>query len=132
MMAIAAAAAKALRNGPISDNTKATEHGKSDTQGSKKSRKKPELVLPTGPALYSENIWLQADMRRIRRRYTTDMFSTFKSGLQKYYAKDWSEAKSCFEAILDRFEDGPSNYFLGEMKKYNGVPPPDFKAFGKG
>jgi len=132
MMAIAAAAAKALRNGPISDNTKATEHGKSDTQGSKKSRKKPELVLPTGPALYSENIWLQADMRRIRRRYTTDMFSTFKSGLQKYYAKDWSEAKSCFEAILDRFEDGPSNYFLGEMRKYNGVPPPDFKAFGKG
>jgi len=132
MMAIAAAAAKALRNGPISDHTKATEHGASDTQGSKKSRKKPELVLPTGPALYSENIWLQADMRRIRRRYTTDWFSTFKSGLQKYYAKDWSEAKSCFEAILDRFEDGPSNYFLGEMKKYNGVPPPDFKAFGKG
>jgi hypothetical protein len=130
--AIAAAAVKALRNGPISDNTKATGNRDYDTQDSKKSKKNPELVLPTGPALYSENIWLQADMRRIRRRYTTDMFSTFNSGLQKYYAKDWNEAKLCFEAILDRFEDGPSNYFLDEMKKYDGVPPPDFKPFGKG
>ena len=130
--AIAAAAIKALRNGPISDNIKATGNIDYDTHDSKKSKKKPELVLPTGPALYSENIWLQADIRRIRRRYTTDIFSTFNSGLQKYYAKDWNEAKSCFEAILDRFEDGPSNYFLDEMKKYSGVPPPDFKPFGKG
>ena len=130
--AIAAAAIKALRNGPISDNINATGNIDYDTHDSKKSKKKPELVLPTGPALYSENIWLQADIRRIRRRYTTDIFSTFNSGLQKYYAKDWNEAKSCFEAILDRFEDGPSNYFLDEMKKYSGVPPPDFKPFGKG
>jgi len=90
-------------------------------------------VLPTGPALYSHNVWQSPDMKKIREKYVQDsFFQKYKSGLQKYYAKDWSEAKSCFEAILDRFEDGPSNYFLGEMRKYNGVPPPDFKAFGKG
>ncbi len=96
-----------------------------------RSSKSPELVLPTGPALYSSNVWLHADMRRIRRRYTPVVFSTFNSGLQKYYDKDWAGAKQCFEAIVDRFDDGPSQYFLDEMEKNNYIPPPHFQSYGK-
>lgn len=96
-----------------------------------KTSTRPELVLPTGPALYSSNVWLQADMRRIRRRYTPAVFSTFSSGLQKYYDKDWAGAKLCFEAIVDHFDDGPSRYFLDEMEKNNFTPPPHFQSYGK-
>lgn len=90
-----------------------------------------ELVLPTGPALYSGNVWLQEDMRRIRHQYTSVVFQTFNSGLQRYYEKDWTGARQCFEAILERFEDGPSKYFLKQMKKHDWKPPPNFQAFGK-
>jgi class 3 adenylate cyclase len=89
-----------------------------------------ELILPTGPALYSPNAWLQEDMRRIRQPYTSVVFQTFNSGLQKYYEKDWSGARQQFEAILERFDDGPSSYFLKQMKKYNWKPPPDFQPLG--
>jgi class 3 adenylate cyclase len=96
-----------------------------------KSSKRPELILPTGPALYSSNVWLQTDMRRIRRRYTPVVFSTFNSGLQKYYDKDWAGARQCFEAIVDRFDDGPSQYFLDQMEKNKFTPPPHFQSYGK-
>jgi len=120
--AIVAAAAKALGNDPMMD---------SETSDEKQKREEtPQLVLPTGPALYSENIWLQSDMRRIRRRYTTNIFNVFNLGLQKYYSSEWDEAKVHFEAILNCFEDGPSIYFLGEMRKHNWIPPPDFRSYG--
>lgn len=90
-----------------------------------------ELVLPTGPQLYSSNVWLQEDMRRIRHQYTSVVFQTFSSGLQRYYEKDWPGARHCFEAIIERFDDGPSQYFLKQMKKHNWIPPPDFQPFGK-
>lgn len=90
-----------------------------------------ELVLPTGPELYTGNVWLQEDMRRIRHQFTSVVFQTFNSGLQRYYDKDWTGARQCFEAILDRFEDGPSKHFLNEMKRHNWTPPPDFQPFGK-
>jgi len=90
-----------------------------------------ELVLPTGPALYSGNVWLQEDMRRIRHQYTSVVFQTFNSGLQRYYDKDWAGARQCFKAILERFEDGPSKYFLKQMKKHNWKPPPDFQSVGR-
>ncbi len=90
-----------------------------------------DLVLPTGPLLYSNNVWLQEDMRRIRHQYTSVVFQTFNSGLQRYYEKDWTGARHCFEAILERFEDGPSNYFLKQMKKHDWIAPPNFQPFGK-
>jgi len=121
--ALAAAAAKAMRTGPEPSRKKNIKtHGKSST---------PELVLPTGPALYSENVWLQSDLRRIRRRYTTNIFDTFNLALQKYYAKEWDEARKHFEVILENFDDGPSKFYLGEMRKHNGIPPPDFRSFKK-
>ena len=90
-----------------------------------------ELTLPTGPALYSSNVWLQDDMRHIRVRFTPVFFQTFTSGLNKYYKKDWVGARQCFEAITERFDDGPSKYFLKMMASFDYTPPPDFKQYGK-
>jgi len=89
-----------------------------------------ELVLPTGRAFYSENIWQHPDIRRIRRRYTTNMFDMFNLGLQKYYSGEWDEARINFEGVLDIFEDGPSMYFLEQMKKHDYTSPPGFQPYG--
>lgn len=90
-----------------------------------------ELVLPTGPALYNANVWVSEDIRRIRQLYSDGLFfQKFNSGLQSFYARDWEHAKQCFTTILDRFEDGPSRYFLNQIQKNNGVPPRDFKGYG--
>uniref|UniRef100_A0A7S4ACL1 Guanylate cyclase domain-containing protein n=2 Tax=Pseudo-nitzschia australis TaxID=44445 RepID=A0A7S4ACL1_9STRA len=121
--AIAAAAAKAMRSSPAT-NAETTQ----ERETQKKTR---ELTLPTGPALYSENIWLQKDIKRLRRQYTTFFFDTYNLGLKKYYSKEWDDAKMLFEANLKGFEDGPSRYFLNEMNKYDGIPPADFQHFGK-
>ena len=94
------------------------------------SARPAELILPTGPAHYSPNVWLHEDMRLIRQPYTSVVFQTFNSGLQKYYEKDWTGARQQFEAILERFEDGPSLYFLKQMKNYGWKPPPDFQSHG--
>ena len=94
------------------------------------SARPAELILPTGPAHYSPNVWLHEDMRLIRQPYTSVVFQTFNSGLQKYYEKDWTGARQQFEAILERFEDGPSLYFLKQMKNYGWKPPPDFQSLG--
>jgi hypothetical protein len=91
----------------------------------------PELILPTGPALYNSNVWLSEDMRRIRQLYSDGLFfQKFNSGFLAYYAKDWEHAKQCFQTILERFDDGPSRYFLKCINDNNGVPPRDFKPYG--
>lgn len=91
----------------------------------------PELVLPTGPALYNANVWISEDIRRIRQLYVDGLFfQKFNSGLQSFYARDWEHAKQCFTTILDRFEDGPSRYFLNQIEKNDGIPPRDFKGYG--
>ena len=92
---------------------------------------KPELVLPTGPALYNANIWRSEQMLKIREKYSDGLFfHKFNSGLQSYYAQDWDHAKQCFQGILDDcLDDGPSKYFLAQMKKHNNKPPPNFKPY---
>jgi len=94
--------------------------------------KSPELVLPTGPALYNANIWLNEDMRKIREKFSKDFpfFQKFNSGLQSYYAKDWQHAKQCFETILVKFDDGPSRYFLECIQDNDDAPPPNFLPYG--
>ena len=90
-----------------------------------------QLVLPTGLALYSHNVWQTPDMKRIRDKYVQSLFfQKFNSGLQSFYSKDWDTAKQCFQTVLDSFDDGPSNYFMAQMKKHDGVPPRDFLGFG--
>ena len=45
----------------------------------------PELILPTGPALYNANVWLSEDMRKIRELFSDGLFfQKFNSGLQSY------------------------------------------------
>lgn len=91
----------------------------------------PELELPTGPALYNANVWLSEDMRKIRQLYSDGLFfQQFNSGFLAYYARDWEHAKQCFQTILERFDDGPSKYFLNKIEESNGVPPRDFKGYG--
>lgn len=91
----------------------------------------PELVLPTGPALYSHNVWQSPDMKRIRDKYVQGLFfQKFHDGLQAFYSKDWETAKVCFQQVLYCVDDGPSRYFLEQMKLNNGVPPRDFRGYG--
>lgn len=91
----------------------------------------PELVLPTGPTLYNANVWLNDDMRKIRELFSNGLFfQKFNSGLQSYYARDWEHAKQCFQTILERFDDGPSRYFLKCIEDNNGIPPRNFLGYG--
>jgi class 3 adenylate cyclase len=91
----------------------------------------PELVLPSGPTLYNANVWLSDDMRKIRELFSDGLFfQKFNSGLQSYYARDWEHAKQCFQTILERFDDGPSRFFLGCIEENNGIPPRNFQGYG--
>lgn len=99
--------------------------------GGNSGHRTPELVLPTGPALYNANVWLSDDMRKIRQLYSDGLFfQKFNSGFLAYYARDWEHAKQCFEGILERFDDGPSRYFLKCIEEHNGVPPRNFLGYG--
>lgn len=92
------------------------------------------LKLPTGTKRYSDRVWLEHDMKKIRHRYVANglFFSKFGEGLRSYYSQDWGHAKSCFDLVLIQVEnDGPSRYFLKCMDKHNGVPPRDFIGYGR-
>mmetsp|Transcript_4438 Transcript_4438/g.11119 ORF Transcript_4438/g.11119 Transcript_4438/m.11119 type:complete len:456 (-) Transcript_4438:192-1559(-) len=102
-----------------------------DDINDKESKGVPELVLPTGPALYSSNIWSQSDMRRIRHKYSPAVLMKYSDGLKNYYSGNWDTARHHFESVLERFDDGPSRYFLTEMEKNDGVPPPHFEEYGR-
>ena len=87
--------------------------------------------LPSGPALYSHNVWQSPEMKKIRDKYVKGpFFQKYNAGLQAYYNKDWKLAKSCFQAILNSFDDGPSKYFMEQINGNNGVPPKDFRDYG--
>ena len=91
----------------------------------------PELILPTGPTLYNANVWLSDDMRKIRQSFSDGLFfQKFNSGLQSFYARDWEHAKQCFQTILERFDDGPSRYFLKYIEDNDGIPPRHFRGVG--
>lgn len=99
-----------------------------------KSVKTSKLLLPTGISRYSERIWLEPYMRKIRRVFVSNgiFFQKFDDGLKSYYAKDWDHSKGCFQLILSSFgEDGPSRYFLKLMEEHNGQPPKNFLGYGR-
>jgi class 3 adenylate cyclase len=109
----------------VSDINSADESSKPNHQGP------PELVLPTGPALYSHNVWQSPDMKRIRDKFVKGLFfQKFNAGLQTFYGKDWETARQCFQTVLDNFDDGPSKYFMSQIKENKGVPPKDFLEYG--
>ena len=101
----------------------------SDVGGDKTQR----LVLPTGPVFYNQNVWKSEEIIKIRSKFEDGLFSRkFNSGLKAFYRKDWIEAKECFTDLVEKYEDGPSKYFLAEIRKYNGRPPRHFIGYGKG
>ena len=101
------------------------DHTEIDTSGP------PELQLPTGPTVYNPNYWIKnPEIKRIRERFNDGLFfHDYNAGLKAFYEKNWDTAKQCFEAILDRFEDGPSRYFLKQIEDNNGTPPRVFYKF---
>jgi class 3 adenylate cyclase len=90
-----------------------------------------ELVLPTGVVHYKERIWLQGDIRLIREQFTTAVIQDFDTALQKYYDRDWVSARRYFEMVLKCIDDGPSKYFLEEMKTHGWKPPKHFDPIRK-
>jgi class 3 adenylate cyclase len=90
----------------------------------------PDLTLPSGRTRYSLSSWNSEDMRVIRKRYSEGLFfPQFHAALQAYYARDWDRAGETFSIILDRFEDGPSRYFLNQIQAHDGVPPRRFIGY---
>jgi class 3 adenylate cyclase len=90
----------------------------------------PQLVLPSGYARYNAGVWFSDDMRRIRQKYSDARFSQqFASGFDAYFEKDWTTARREFESILRQFEDGPSRYFIDQMKKYDYRCPGTFPGY---
>ena len=91
----------------------------------------PVLSLPNGPQLYNASVWVSEDMRRVRQLYSDGIFfQKFNAGLNSFYSRDWEHARQCFVTILERFEDGPSRYFLTQIEKNNGKPPRNFRGYG--
>jgi hypothetical protein len=94
-------------------------------------RQEKELILPTGPRHYNDRAWLEPDIKKIRRDFVSNgiIFPKFQEGLNSYFAKDWSNAKKCFELVLTQRDDGPSLYFLERMAENDGVPPRNFMGY---
>lgn len=102
-----------------------------DIANGREFRRPATLTLPTGPAIYSANIWFNEDMRKIRERFSDGIFfQKFNQGLQSFYNKDWDYARDCFTTVLANFEDGPSRYFLTIIESHDGKPPRNFKSYG--
>jgi len=92
--------------------------------------KMPELTLPSGKTKYSLSSWNTEDMRIIRKKYSDGLFfQQFNAALRAYYSGDWKRARETFSVILERFEDGPSRYFLGQIESHNGIPPRKFLGY---
>ena len=90
----------------------------------------PDLTLPSGRSRYTLSSWNSEDMRIIRKRYSEGLFfPQFNAALQAYYTRDWDRAGETFAIILDRFEDGPSRYFLNQIKAHDGIPPRKFIGY---
>lgn len=87
-----------------------------------------QLILPTEVRHYNERDWHDADIKKIRHVYVSSgiIFPKYQEGLKSYYAKDWAQAKKCFEFVLSQRDDNPSHYFLQRMAEHGGVPPSSF------
>ena len=91
-----------------------------------------KLELPKGQQMYRDDLWKADDMRTIRKRYA-DFFviKKYHAGLRSFYSRDWNNAKQCFQAILDCFEDGPSRYFMDQIESHGGKPPKGFVSYAR-
>ena len=103
-----------------------------DEDGSTKTptRRSPKLEIPTGFVTYKESDWQTEDMLEMRKKYADFPFLKWYSiALEAFYNQNWSLASRHFLMILDRFEDGPSRYFMKKIEANNHVPPKNFRNF---
>jgi len=89
------------------------------------------LVLPKDAFRYNQRAWLDPDIKKIRRTFVSNdiIFPKYKEGLKSYCSKDWTNAKQCFELVLSQRDDGPSQYFLGEIAEHGCIPPWSFIGY---
>ncbi|KAL7538058.1 hypothetical protein ACHAXR_008250 [Thalassiosira sp. AJA248-18] len=120
-----------IPNAMTGDLEKAIKAVVEDELAEKVSSITETLVLPTGVHHYNERAWLEPDIKTIRRDYVANgiIFPKYQEGLKAYYAKDWVQAKQCFEFVLSQRDDGPSRYFLGRMEEHGGIPPRNFIGY---
>jgi len=91
-----------------------------------------KLVLPSGVIHFSkERAWQEPSIKTIRRDYVSNgiIFPKYQEGLKAYYAKDWTQAKQCFETVISQRDDGPSRYFLKKMAENDDAPPSPFVGY---
>ena len=118
----------AVNTGGGGNDLDSDRNGNGDGRNSKERKK---FELPTGTALYEENLWLRPDIRRIRKRFNKrDFFEKFDEGLKCYINKDWEAARDHFKYVAENFDDGPSLYFLEKMDKTGNIPPRLFNGYG--
>ena len=55
----------------------------------------------------------------------TDILPRFEVALQKYRSQNFSGAKSDFEELTSRYDDGPSRLYAGRCDEYLAAPPPE-------
>lgn len=89
------------------------------------------IMNEQGEIKYDPEVWVTGHMRIIREKYTDGVFSAkYNEGLLHYFHGDWVRAKQCFVDLSNKYDDGPSQYFLKEINKYKGVVPKKFTGYG--
>jgi hypothetical protein len=90
------------------------------------------LTLPSKPIIYKQSLWNTVEMKQIRERFVgSNFFDTFSRGLEAYFTGRWKDARTHFEFTRDRFDDGPSKYFLKKMDETDNVLPRGFKGWNE-
>ena len=90
------------------------------------------LTLPSQPIIYKQSLWNTVEMKQIRKRFVgSNFFDTFSRGLEAYFTGRWKDARTHFEFTRDRFDDGPSIYFLKKMDETDNVLPRGFKGWNE-
>jgi adenylate cyclase len=60
------------------------------------------------------------------RQHWNPIIIAYKNGMKAYYEKDWDEAISAFQNVLQlRPGDGPSKTYINRIQHYQSAPPPE-------
>mmetsp|Transcript_1913 Transcript_1913/g.3908 ORF Transcript_1913/g.3908 Transcript_1913/m.3908 type:complete len:1340 (-) Transcript_1913:481-4500(-) len=85
-------------------------------------------ALPKKVIHYDETEFTK--LSKIRDKFDKSFFDEFNNALECYCRQDWRDAKKKFESMISKYDDGPSEYFLQEIMKNDGLPPRDFDGYG--
>ena len=104
-----------------------------NTKKAKKWKRDDKLILPEDVVRYDASMWQDEDITIISNKFSTEFFLKINNGLSSYIAGDWDAAKVHFDFdfMVKHFDDGPSKYFLKEMKKHNFIRPWNFNGYSE-